>query len=318
MSTCEHLVSSLNAVAVLPGSDIASVAVADLNVDCSFRESGVNEEHVQLLAELDGQWPPVLARRDDRLVIDGVHRVAAARLLGRKRIETEWFDGGADDALVEFVRRNVYHGLPLTLRERKRVASRLLRAHADWSDRRLAELCAISPKTVGRLRTTAGDRPNGQVPHLDTGSRVGRDDRARPVNRAAMRSRVVEAIKAQPGASLRAVAAQVGVSPETVRLVRMSLSCAPDTEPTPSVAGHARAAAPRRLPWEGDAALASCDAGDFVGWFDRTSINEQDCLERVETLPLGRVYEIADEARRRSEMWMKFARRAEARAAKRS
>src|SRR5207244_7336106 len=102
---CEHLVSSVSAIAVLPGSDIAWVSVADLNVDCSFRESGVNEEHVQLLAELDGQWPPVLVRRDDRLVIDGAHRVAAARLLGRKRIETEWFDGGADDALVEFVRR---------------------------------------------------------------------------------------------------------------------------------------------------------------------------------------------------------------------
>jgi hypothetical protein len=69
--------------------------------------------------------------------------------------------------------------------------------------------------------------------------------------------------------------------------------------------------------WGGDAALVSCDEGDFVAWFDRTSITEQECVARAQTLPLGRVYEIADEARRRSELWMRFARCVEARAKKR-
>ena len=133
-----------------------------------------------------------------------------------------------------------------------------------------------------------------------------------------MRLRVVEAIKAQPGASLRSVAAIVGVSPETVRLVRMSLTVAPDDTSSPGAVEHLRSPDSTEKPaWEGDAALVSCDEGDFVAWFDQTSISEQDCVDRAETLPLGRVYEIADEARRRSELWMSFARRVEARATKR-
>jgi ParB-like chromosome segregation protein Spo0J len=302
---------AMNAVSALPISsapEVSRVALADLKVDRCFRESGVNKEHVELLAELDGRWPPVLVRRADQLVVDGIHRVMAARLLGLRWIEVEWFDGDPDDALLEFVRRNASHGLPLTLRERKRVASRLLCTHPDWSDRRLAGLCAISPKTVATLRTTADGRPNGQTPHSDSGSRVGRDDRARPVNRAAMRLRVVEAIKAQPDASLRSVAAVAGVSPETVRLVRMSMRAVPDDESSPSAAKRTRGATAEPPVWAGDAALVSCDEGDFVAWFDQTSITEQECGARAQTLPLGRVYEIADEARRRSEVWMTFAR----------
>jgi ParB-like chromosome segregation protein Spo0J len=312
---------AMNAVSALPissGSEVSRAALADLKVECCFRESGVSKEHVEVLAELDGRWSPILVRRADRLVVDGMHRVAAARLLGLRWIEVEWFDGDRDEALLEFVRRNATHGLPLTLRERKRVASQLLCAHPDWSDRRLAELCGVSPKTVGSLRSTAGGRPNGQTPQSDSGSRVGRDDRARPVNRAAMRLRVVEAIKAQPGASLRSVAAAAGVSPETVRLVRMSLSAVRD-EALPRAERSGRGPVAAEPPvWDGDAALASCDEGDFVAWFDQTSISEQECLMRAQTLPLGRVYEIADEGRRRSELWLKFARSVEARAKKRT
>jgi hypothetical protein len=312
---------AMNAVSALPISsvpEVSRVALADLKVDRCFRESGVSKEHVELLAELDGRWPPVLVRRADQLVVDGIHRVTAARLLGLRWIEVEWFDGDPDDALLEFVRRNASHGLPLTLRERKRVASRLLCTHRDWSDRRLAELCAISPKTVATLRTTADGRPNGRTPQLDSESRVGRDDRARPVNRAAMRLRVVEAIKAQPDASLRSVAAVAGVSPETVRLVRMNMRAVPDDESSPGAVKHTGGPATAEPPvWGGDAALVSCDEGDFVAWFDQTSITEHECAARAQTLPLGRVYEIADEARRRSELWMRFARCVEARAKQR-
>ena len=105
---------------------------------------------------------------------------------------------------------------------------------------------------------------------------AGRGATIAPVrsNRAAMRLRVVEAIKAQPGASLRSVAAVAGVSPETVRLVRMSLSSVPDDESSPRAVERARGPATAEPPvWEGDAALVSCDEGDFVAWFDQTSIS---------------------------------------------
>jgi hypothetical protein len=287
--------------------EVVPVALRDLKIDASFREGGVNQEHVARLVDLGGHWPPILVSRDG-LVIDGVHRAAAARLLGWERIDAAFFDGGPDDALIEFVRRNVYHGLPLTLRERKRAAGRVLHAHPEWSDRRIAKLCAISPKTVGRLRVRVPERPTEEVPHLDTRTRVGRDNKSRPVNSASVRARVVAAIKQRPGASLRSVASEVGVSPETVRIVRMNMrqGTISDAEPENVPATD--------VPWEEDRALTSCDDGDFVEWFDRTSVGDDECRTRVGGVPLSRIYAVAEEARRRSELWMQFARALEARA----
>jgi ParB-like chromosome segregation protein Spo0J len=286
-------------------SDVVMVDVEDLAITPSFRESGVTHEHVAHLIAMRGHWPPILVARRDGLVIDGAHRVAAARFLGLARIEAVIFDGGPEEALIEFVRRNVYHGLPLTLGERKRAAAHILAAQPAWSDRRVAELCAISPKTVGRLRPIAGRRPTEESPQLDTPSRIGRDDKCRPVDGASARSRIVEEIRARPDASLRAIAATVGVSPETVRSVRMRLQCPPDL-----------GAVPARIeaPWKDDAAILSSDGGeDFVAWFDRTVVTDDDARVRLDAVPLSRVYEIADEARRRSTVWMQFARSLEAR-----
>lgn len=294
-----------NAPAALQ-SEVVMVAVNDLAITPSFRETGVTHEHVAHLVAMRGHWPPILVARSDGLVIDGVHRVAAARLLGLARIEAVLFDGGPEEALIEFVRRNVYHGLPLTLGERKRAAARILVAQPAWSDRRIAELCAISPKTVARLRPSGGRRPTEESAHLDIRSRIGRDNRCRPVDSASARSRIAEEIKARPDASLRAIAATVGVSPETVRSVRMSLQCAPDPSGAPPE--------PVAAPWKGDAAILSNDDGeDFVAWFDRTAVADDDAWRRLDAVPLSRVYEIADEARRRSTVWMQFARTLEAR-----
>jgi hypothetical protein len=229
-------------------------------------------------------------------VVDGAHRVAAARRLGLARLEAERFDGSPAEAFVEFVRRNVAHGLVLTLTERKLAAERVLRDHPLWSDRRVAEVCALSPKTVARLRCPSADHPQS-----DGAMREGRDHRLRPVARGSARARVLEALQEHPDASLRTVAAAAGVSPETVRLVRLNLAQEPEpTEPA----------------WEADAALASSDHGeDFVAWFERTAVAEPD-LEWVDTVPLGRVYVVADEASRRSETWLRLARALEARPAR--
>jgi hypothetical protein len=273
----------------------------------SYREAGVNQEHVDRLVGLGGRWPPILVRQDNGQVIDGAHRVAAARLLRLERVAASLFYGDPDEALIEFVRRNVFHGLPLTLRERKRAASQVLLARQEWSDRRIAEICALSPKTVGRLRSSVPDRQFEEIPHLDAGTRIGRDNRSRPVNRASVRAQVIKAIEEQPGASLRSVAAAVGVSPETVRILRMNMS-----RPAEAVAlPLPREEAPPRLV----AALPSGVEGEgFDAWFDRTSVSEGDRWRCADRVPLGRLCEVADEARRRAEMWLEFAKSLEARA----
>jgi hypothetical protein len=283
------------------------VRVANLAVGSSFREGGLCAEQVERLVTLGGVWPPILVRRDG-LVVDGAHRVAAARRLGLARLEAQLFDGGPEEAFIEFVRRNVAHGLLLTLRERKRAAVRVLRTHREWSDRRVAELCGISSKTVARLRLEAGICPTAESPQLDV--RVGRDEKVRPVQRGSVRGRVLEALQAQPNGSLRAVAAVAGVSPETVRLLRMNLARVPQpTEQEPQREEPA-------VSWREDVAMTSCDAGEeFLAWFERTQVTETD-LARVSAVPLSRVYELADEARRRSAIWHQLGRALESRTAR--
>jgi ParB-like chromosome segregation protein Spo0J len=263
-------------------------------------------EHVEQLVASSGSWPPIVVMRKGGSVVDGAHRVAAARRLGLARLEAVLFDGTAEDAFIEFLRRNVVHGLLLTLRERKCAAIRVLRVHTTWSDRRVAAVCGVSPKTVGRLRASNGHCPTEEDAQLDVDVRVGRDERARPARRGSVRSRVVEALQAQPGASLRVVAAAAGVSPETVRLVRMNLRQRAD-ESVPLISAE------QVRVWHGDAALASATHGeDFLAWFDQTAVTAGD-LARAAAVPLSRVYELADEARRSSELWLQLARSLEAR-----
>ena len=301
-----------------PGASVVSVALARIVVKRSIREGGVNQEHVRRLMRLGGRWPPILVHGETGVVIDGVHRVAAARMLGLLRIDASLFSGGPDAALIEFVRRNVEHGLPLTLRERKRAACHVLRVHPDWSDRRIAGICALSPKTVGRLRVQDGHEADG-VSQLDASVRVGRDNRLRPVNGVSARARVAKALEENPGASLRSVAALVGVSPETVRSVRLGLAHGgarnsgeetvretPEERPQAAVFDVVTVHEP---PSRGLAAVPD-DASaltEFLDWFERTAVDAEMCSRWMMQVPPGYRADVAAEARRRAESWLEFA-----------
>ena len=63
-----------------------------------------------------------------------------------------------------------------------------------------------------------------------------------------------------------------------------------------------------------DLACRSAPDGDmFCAWFDRGRLMEDEVNRFVLTVPLSRVYEIADEARQRSQLWVAFADRLERR-----
>jgi ParB-like chromosome segregation protein Spo0J len=296
------------------GAAVVSVALARLVVKRSIRESGVNQEHVQRLMRLGGRWPPILVHETTGVVIDGVHRVTAARMLGLLRVDASLFSGGPDAALIECVRRNVQHGLPLTLRERKWAASRVLNVHPNWSDRRIAGICALSPKTVGRLRVVPSGCESGAAEPSDAVVRVGRDNRLRPVDSVSARERVTKALQDNPEASLRSVATLVGVSPETVRSVRLSLARGGTEESA------------ERPPLGGDGPgvdVIGCDGtplraltavphnasalAEFSAWFERTGVQAQECAQWATQLPAPFCMEVAAEARRRAESWLEFA-----------
>src|SRR2546423_3666899 len=117
------------------------VPIADLTPGPTPRLQPLDDDHVRTLAERLPELPPVLVRRPTNAVIDGAHRMAAARLRGAADIAAVFFEGTDEEALVESIRRNVEHGKPLTLGERSRGALELLRIHGSWSDRRIAGVC---------------------------------------------------------------------------------------------------------------------------------------------------------------------------------
>jgi hypothetical protein len=293
------------------------IPLADLHIGPTAR-SGVSQARVAALAEAPGSWSPLLVQRETLAILDGVHRYHAALELGVSMLQCEIFDGDEHEAFVEAVRRNVSQGLPLRLPERQRAARRLLSIRGEWSDRMIASICGLSPATVRELRRCSTAR-NGQL-----NRRLGADGRLRPIDREDLHRRTEIAVRANPSASLREIAREVHASPTTVAKIR-ALVHASNPPAAPSVStiyrhGHTESTANvgvddrSHVSWEEDTALqARASSSDLLEWFCRTNISEE-WRDQAYAVPLSRVYEIADEARRRASCWARFAEVVEARA----
>jgi ParB-like chromosome segregation protein Spo0J len=196
---------------------VVQVPIGLLVVDQSPRLSGEDTNHTQTLAECMS-LPPITVHRPTMRVIDGVHRLRAAQSLGRTHIAVEFFDGDENDAYVLAVRQNTAHGLPLTRAERKSAAQRIIGIRPDWSDRAIAKVTGLSPKTVGGLR------PRSDLCVDIPVARVGLDGRVRPVDNRSGRERATEYLMNHPDATAREVARVTGLSPRSVRNARRSLA----------------------------------------------------------------------------------------------
>ncbi|MFE0349308.1 ParB N-terminal domain-containing protein [Streptomyces griseoluteus] len=193
---------------------VTRAPIESLSTDDSPRISGENEEHVRHLAQCVSPLPPIIVHRATLRVIDGAHRLRAARLNGQTHIDVQYFDGTAKDAFLLAVERNAHHGLPLTRADRNAAALRIIRSHPDWSDRMIASATGLSPKTVGSIRRRSGDA----IPQLN--ARIGRDGRSRPVDNSERRRLAGEYARAHPQATLREIARESGLSLATARDVR--------------------------------------------------------------------------------------------------
>lgn len=195
------------------------VPIDSLAITFPLRLDGENVAHTRILAELGEDLPPIIVRRCDMQVIDGMHRVRAAILRGQERIRARFFEGDEQEAFLLAVRVNITHGLPLTLADRAAAAKRLIRLNPWWSDRAIASFTGLSPKTVGAIRR----RSSEEIPRLN--ARVGRDGRFRPVEPSEGRQLAQELISANPDASLREVAHAAGISLGTAHSVKKRLNC---------------------------------------------------------------------------------------------
>jgi hypothetical protein len=138
--------------------------------------------------------------------------------------------------------------------------------------------------------------------------RLGKDGRLRPLQAEEVHERIRLAVETNPSSSLRSIAAIAGTSPETVRTFRSKLDRHPSTDL------HSGTVTAAKRNWEDDAAIGSCgDGGRFARWFTSTAVDDE-WRGYAEAIPISRVYEIADEGRRRAAIWTDFARNIESRA----
>lgn len=207
----------MNDLEEIPAPPVVEVPIGMLSVAGAPRTSGLDPEHVEVLASAGTQLPPIIVHRRTMRVIDGAHRLAAAKRNGRETIAVIFFDGGADDAFVLAVHANIAHGRPLSIADRKRAAERIIRTHPHWSTRRLVATVGISSGTVDELRRQILGAPSpGEA-------RIGKDGKARRVDPSEGRRIAIELITTNPDLSLRRVAKAAGLSPETVRRLRRRL-----------------------------------------------------------------------------------------------
>jgi ParB-like chromosome segregation protein Spo0J len=205
-------------------STIITMPVESLLPADSPRLAGLNADHVRALAECGAEFEPILVHRGTGRVIDGMHRLRAAILRGEPRIAVRQVDGTAADLFIRAVQANTGHGLPLTLGDRKAATRRILATHPHWSDRAIAAVTGVSPKTVGAVRGRCSSEESPQSnPPAPPVPRVGRDGRVRPADMPERREKARSLLVERPRATLREVAQEAGVSVSTAHRLRQEL-----------------------------------------------------------------------------------------------
>lgn len=85
---------------------------------------------------------------------DGFHRYHAYRLLGVKAVEVKYKSGTHEDAILEAVKANSKHGLPLTNEDKRNKVKMLLElpSYAEKSTYEIAKFCGLSQSFVASIR----------------------------------------------------------------------------------------------------------------------------------------------------------------------
>ncbi|MFK4123616.1 ParB N-terminal domain-containing protein [Streptomyces longwoodensis] len=287
----------------------------------SPRLGGLDLGHVEVLAQ--GAIEPILVHRDTLRVVDGMHRLHAARLRGDDTIPVRYLEAPASEVFIHSVAANVSHGLPLTLKDRKAAARRILTQHPDLSDRAVARITRLSPKTVGAVRRASSE----EVPQSKV--RVGADGRARPLDAARRREAVGVFLAEHPGATLNEAAAAAGVSVSTACEIRQRLRRgerqpgapnpdAPHDERDPSPAGGTGHQSANRCTGRGPtrhiAALAKDPSLRFtqsgralLRWLNERAPDLEAARELLAAVPPHCAVTVADLAHTYAQEWQRFA-----------
>jgi ParB-like chromosome segregation protein Spo0J len=208
-----------NPVDIVDQLPVFRLPLSSLRPGFFLRQSGTDAAHVQLLADVASsvELPAILVQKSSLRIVDGMHRIEAAKLRGEESIDARFVDCSDDEAFMLAVKSNTLHGLPLSRADRIAGAKRILEGHGDWSDRAVAAATGMSAKTIASLRHYS----DGETKDLD--KRLGRDGKWRPVTGTEGRKRAADYLAIRPDASVREVAREADVSLGTVHDVRAKL-----------------------------------------------------------------------------------------------
>jgi hypothetical protein len=137
------------------------VALTDIDIDSGIQTRDDFRKNYNFDAEeyardmKDGiVFPPVRCIEvDDKLVlVDGFHRVIAAGIAGQTEIEVEVTKGTEDDAYKAALQANATNGIRRTDADKRNAVKIALGRWPDYSDRAVAQLCAVSHPMVASVR----------------------------------------------------------------------------------------------------------------------------------------------------------------------
>jgi len=123
------------------------ISVHDLLLDRSLnpRRQAVDQEVVEHYATIFREviWPPIWVHRGTNKLLDGWHRVEAAKRAGVYTLPVTWVEAKEEELFALAVKANLGHGLQLTREERYQAIARLQRE--SWTPERIAEMlgCAL-------------------------------------------------------------------------------------------------------------------------------------------------------------------------------
>ncbi len=271
---------------------MCALPLAGLSVGYSPREVKVDAGHVAALMEVVDHLPPVIVDHRTMTVIDGVHRLEAFRRAGRSHIKALMFNGEGPEAMALAIQANVKHGKPLSRGERRFAARNLLYAFPERSDRWVGEVCGLSHTTVALVRR--GLSLN------EARVRTGRDGRRRPVDKLAGQMAVARAMVENPATSVRQMAGAAGVAPSTVQRARTRLRGKEAPPPVSASLAVQNLSDPHEFSRANIDLSPGAQPTEPGDWLCRTAVAVEDLGNYLGNLPLSRVYEVADECRRRA------------------
>lgn len=161
-----------------------SITLDALTIDPDFQPRYINgangeyasvkESHVRALMESEPEdWPPIVVSRDSAgnyFLIDGFHRVEAARRLGIVGLPALVEEGAGYESSFA---HNMAHGLPLSTHDRKQFAVWLHENYPDLSLRELGRRTGLNHMTVkAALEGTWPAKQAEQVDPLDKAARM--------------------------------------------------------------------------------------------------------------------------------------------------